>query len=74
MGVAKKNRIVCTSSRTERKLYIHASQAPLEIIGAFNCEVCVSHATDAEFCVCPGKEEPRLGKDTAIMLGVLKIA
>ena len=32
-----------------------------------------NHTTDAEFCVISGKGEPLLGKDTAIMLGVLKI-
>ena len=48
----KKNRIICTSSQTERKLYTYASQAPLEIIATFNCKVSVGyHTTDAEFCV-----------------------
>ena len=70
----KKNRVVYTSSRTERKLYTYASQAPLEIIGTFNCKVYVgNHTTDAEFCVVSGKGEPLLSKDTAVMLGVLKI-
>ena len=32
-----------------------------------------NHTTDAEFCVISGKGESLLAKDTAIMLGALKI-
>ena len=46
----------------------------MKVIGTFNCKVSVgNHTTDAEFCVISGKGESLLGKDTAIMLGVLKI-
>ena len=52
----KRNRIVCTSSRSQRQLYTYGSQTPLEIIGTFNCEVSTGHhATNAEFCVISGK-------------------
>ena len=70
----KRNRIVCTSSRSQRQLYTYGSQTPLEIIGTFNCEVLTGHhATNAEFCVISGKGESLLGKDTAVNLGVLKM-
>ncbi|XP_028413782.1 uncharacterized protein K02A2.6-like [Dendronephthya gigantea] len=70
----KKNRVVCTSTRSEKKLYTYASQEPLKIIGTFNCKVSVGHRTsDAEICVISGKGESLLGKDTAMKLGVLKM-
>ncbi|CAB4032808.1 Retrovirus-related Pol poly, partial [Paramuricea clavata] len=70
----KKNRVVCTSSRSEKKLYTYASQTPLEIIETFNCKISVGHhVVDAEVCIISGRGESLLGKDTAMKLGVLNM-
>jgi hypothetical protein len=70
----KKNRVVCTSSRSEKKLYAYALQTPLEIIGTFNCKISVGHhVVDAEVCVISGRGESLPGKDTAMKLGILNM-
>lgn len=74
MGAAEEEPY-CLHIATNRKetLYI-CFTSTFKIIGTFSCKVSVgNHATDAEFCVILGKGEPLLGKDAAIMLGVLKI-
>ena len=69
----KRNKVKFQSARSDKKLFAYASQTPLEVIGAFSCEVPVGrNTTNAEFCVINGKGDPLLGRDTATGLGVLK--
>ena len=69
-----KNTSLRLSTCFSNPLILHVIYYTLEIIGTFSCKVSVgNHTTDAEFCVISRKGEPLLVKDTAIMLGVLKI-
>lgn len=70
----KRNKVKCKSTRSDRKLYMYASQTPLDVTGTFFCEVSAGNNTvNAEFCVINGKGNSLLGKDTATSLGVLKM-
>ena len=64
----------CKSACSDKKLYAHASQTPLDVVGTFSCEVSPGRNTvNAEFCVIYGKGDPLLGRNTATSLGMLKI-
>ena len=56
------------------KFCTYASLALLKVIGTFNCKIFVGHrAVDEEVCVISGRGESLLCRDTAMILGVLKM-
>ena len=70
----KKNKVKCKSAHSDRKIYPHASQTPLDIMAAFCCDVTAGgNSANTEFCVINGEGEPLLGRETATSLEVLKI-
>lgn len=69
----KRNKVKCKSARSDKKLYVYASQTPLDVIGTFSCEVSAgSNTFSTEFCVINGKGD-QIWRETATSLGVLKI-
>ena len=61
----KRNKLKCESTRADKKLYTYASQAPLNVIGTFRCEISVGNTTvGAEFCVIDSKGESLLRRDS----------
>ena len=72
----KQNHILCESKVAQRhkKLYSYAPTTPLQVKGTFSTTVKIGpKETTAEFLVINGKETPLLGRETATLLGVLRI-
>ena len=52
----KRNKVKCKSARSDKKLFVYASQTPLDVTGTFSCEVSAERkTTNANFCVMNGK-------------------
>ena len=70
----KSKRICCDSHKAKVKSHAYASNKPLNVLGAFECEIQAGGTcTQANFIVVDGYGVPLLGRDTAMQLNVLKI-
>ena len=58
----KKNKVKCKSARSDRELYLYASQMPLEVTGTFCCKVVAGgNSVNAEFLLINREGDPLLG-------------
>ena len=71
----KENHAACVSSKSTKELYAYGTQEPLKIAGTFTTTVKCNSKTihDVEFVVIDGKGQALLGRDTTLILGVIKL-
>ncbi|XP_031574960.1 uncharacterized protein K02A2.6-like [Actinia tenebrosa] len=70
----KKNRVVCTSNKSQKSLYPYGSKTPLKVLGEFKSIVSVNNVEkETDFVVVDTEGRPILGCRTSEDLGVLKI-
>ncbi|XP_030855953.1 uncharacterized protein K02A2.6-like [Strongylocentrotus purpuratus] len=70
----KKDKIICKSTKSTKRLYPYTSHIPLTTIGCFTATVEVGKMkSTAEFVVIKEKGEPLLSKHTSRELGVLQV-
>ncbi|XP_014677981.1 PREDICTED: uncharacterized protein K02A2.6-like [Priapulus caudatus] len=70
----KRQKIVCTSEKSDTLLYAYGSRTPLHTLGKFTADIEVGRRqTKAEFVVVQGNGQPILGCQTAEQLGILKV-
>ncbi|XP_030834780.1 uncharacterized protein K02A2.6-like [Strongylocentrotus purpuratus] len=70
----KKDKIICKSTKSTKRLYPYTSQIPLTTVGCFTATVEVGKMkSTAEFVVIKEKGEPLLSKHTSRELGVLQV-
>ncbi|XP_030853873.1 uncharacterized protein K02A2.6-like [Strongylocentrotus purpuratus] len=70
----KKDKIICKSTKSTKRLYPYTSHIPLTTIGCFTATVEVGKMkSTAEFVVIKEKGEPLLSKRTSRELGVLQV-
>ena len=71
----KREGVECSSrTSSDKKLFPYASDKPLPVNGTFTCDVKSGRRMAySDFPVVKGNSVPRLGQDTAMQLGALKI-
>lgn len=70
----KRERIVCRSRKTNKRLFAYGAEEPLSVVGEFDAEMYYQgKCCTATFVVVEGKACPILGRQTCEELGVIKI-
>ncbi|XP_062570106.1 uncharacterized protein LOC134232175 [Saccostrea cucullata] len=70
----KNFKMKCDSRKCTKKLFAYGSKTPLNVAGSFTAEISVGKTTHvAEFIVVEGGIQNLLGKDTALLLNVLRL-